>query len=391
MFLDNQWIRTIFLDSYFQNRPLWFGRYYSWKPSWFSQKVILIVKTDAIGDYLLFRSLLEDISNEFRPKGYQVYLLGNALWKELAEELDGSFIDRFFWLKKGEFNQPLADQYRIGVVQQLNATVYDSILYPNLSREKLAGDWIVKNIPAKNKIGFKGDLQNQQKLTWEEGNKAYNLLIEPKTGTRFEFDRNREIVSVLLGKEPAIHKPKITHQTQNSPSGKYAVLFPGASTPLKQWPVEHFTDMAQWLHATFGFRIVVAGGPEDQSLGDRIFRAHSAFVENMAGKTTLLELINLIGRSALLVTNDTAAVHIGAHLGVPTTCIFKGNHYGRFLPYPEKDFPNVSVCTPHELNGLSFNELTKRYGETYGEDIEKVDPEVVKEMVSQQVNKEFSN
>lgn len=136
--------------------------------------------------------------------------------------------------------------------------------------------------------------------------------------------------------------------------------------------------MADWLHTTYDLQVVVAGGPEDQSLGNHIFKAYPEFVSDKTAKTSLVELVNLIGQASLLLTNDTSAVHIGAQLGVPTVCIFKGNHYGRFLPYPEEYFPNLSVCTPQELNGLSFEELTERYGVTYGEEIEKVEMGFVK-------------
>ena len=67
---------------------------------------------------------------------------------------------------------------------------------------------------------------------------------------------------------------------------------------------------------------------------------------NWAGRTTLSELVQVVAHAALLVTNETAAVHIGAATGTPTLCLLGGGHFGRFLPYEveqgdERPLPRV--------------------------------------------------
>jgi ADP-heptose:LPS heptosyltransferase len=44
--------------------------------------------------------------------------------------------------------------------------------------------------------------------------------------------------------------------------------------------------------------------------------------ENLAGRTTLAELIERIRECRLVLTNDTGAMHLAAHLGVPVVAIF---------------------------------------------------------------------
>ena len=46
------------------------------------------------------------------------------------------------------------------------------------------------------------------------------------------------------------------------------------------------------------------------------------FVFNLAGKTSMSELIGLLEACDLLVSNDTGPAHIGAALGSPTLTIF---------------------------------------------------------------------
>ena len=45
---------------------------------------LLIIKTDAIGDYILFRNFLSEVRNLSLYKNYKIILCGNELWKDIA-------------------------------------------------------------------------------------------------------------------------------------------------------------------------------------------------------------------------------------------------------------------------------------------------------------------
>jgi ADP-heptose:LPS heptosyltransferase len=56
-------------------------------------------------------------------------------------------------------------------------------------------------------------------------------------------------------------------------------------------------------------------------------------VLNLAGKTTLIDLAELIRAAKLLIGNESGAVHLAAAVGTPSVSIVGGGHYGRFIPY----------------------------------------------------------
>jgi len=58
-------------------------------------------------------------------------------------------------------------------------------------------------------------------------------------------------------------------------------------------------------------------------------------VENLCGTTSLTELVDIISKAKLLITNDSSALHIAACLNTQTICLLMGRHYGRFAPYPK--------------------------------------------------------
>src|SRR5471030_665385 len=63
------------------------------------KKRLLIMRTDVIGDYILFRNFIEVVRTSEKYKDYQVHLLGNPVWKDIALQYDGDFIDGFLFAK----------------------------------------------------------------------------------------------------------------------------------------------------------------------------------------------------------------------------------------------------------------------------------------------------
>ncbi|HOV12846.1 MAG TPA: hypothetical protein PK771_01060, partial [Spirochaetota bacterium] len=65
-----------------------------------SKKELLIVKLDAIGDYIIFRNFIEEIKKSEKFCDYDITILGNILWKDLSEKQDSDFIKNFVWITK---------------------------------------------------------------------------------------------------------------------------------------------------------------------------------------------------------------------------------------------------------------------------------------------------
>ena len=96
----------------------------------------------------------------------------------------------------------------------------------------------------------------------------------------------------------------------------------GASETRRQWPAEYFAELGEELWKRAGFCPVLLGTKAEQSLADAYSaRAASPFV-NAVGKTGIPELAALLGRTRLLVTNDTGTMHLAAGLGVSCLAFF---------------------------------------------------------------------
>lgn len=91
---------------------------------------------------------------------------------------------------------------------------------------------------------------------------------------------------------------------------------PGSVWATKRWPF--YADLAEQIAG----RIVVIGSGADRELASQVAAAAPGRVVDAAGKLSLLASAELIRRSAAIVTNDSAPLHLASAMGTPTVAIF---------------------------------------------------------------------
>ncbi|MBU6411731.1 MAG: lipopolysaccharide heptosyltransferase II [Verrucomicrobia bacterium] len=101
-------------------------------------------------------------------------------------------------------------------------------------------------------------------------------------------------------------------------------LNPGAEYgPAKRWPLENFIAAARLIQSQTHCRWILFGGNNDVALANVIESALGACAAlNLAGRTTLRELMALLKLCRLLLTNDTGPMHVAAALSVPVIAIY---------------------------------------------------------------------
>jgi heptosyltransferase-2 len=124
---------------------------------------------------------------------------------------------------------------------------------------------------------------------------------------------------------------------------------PGATYgSAKRWYPDRFAAVADALSAEWRARVVVVGSAAESPLAGEIEAATRNPPVNLAGKTTVRELMALLSLSSFLVTNDSGPMHIGAALGVPLVAIFGPTDWRRTSPWsPLAKVVRVEIdCSP---------------------------------------------
>lgn len=103
---------------------------------------------------------------------------------------------------------------------------------------------------------------------------------------------------------------------------RWVGMNPGAAYgSAKRWAPERYAELGDRLAAA-GARVALLGGAQERPVADAIASLMRAPVRLLTGRTDLGELVGVLSRLRLLVTNDSGPMHVGAALGVPVVAVF---------------------------------------------------------------------
>jgi len=132
------------------------------------------------------------------------------------------------------------------------------------------------------------------------------------------------------------------------PQSPFIVVSPGARWEGKRYPVERFGQISKMFRER-GFKTAVVGGKEDFQVGESIEGA-----ANLSGRLSVLESMAVISEARLVISNDSACVHMARAVNTKVISIFGSTHpFFGFAPYPDE---GVAVtlnlpCSPCSLHG----------------------------------------
>ena len=296
-------------------------------------ELVLLVRQDAIGDFIMWLDTAKEFRQLFPAKKYKIILIGNASWCGLADEFP--YWDQVLPIDSKKFKS--FSGYRWGLLRKINNMRAHIAIQPTFSREFYNGDTIIRASTALRKVGSVGDMSNRNWLKKIISDRWYTELVPASTKQLTELERNSEFFQGFSKKPHQLSYPSISSEVLASSKKwekrDYYVLFPGASSALKQWPTEYFAEIANRIYNETFLTGIIDGGPSEKPLAESIQGLTDAPLE-WAG-TPLNELPKLLKHSKFLVSNDTSAVHIAVAVKTSVICILGGAYYGRFLPYPE--------------------------------------------------------
>src|SRR5207253_1245376 len=157
------------------------------------------------------------------------------------------------------------------------------------------------------------------------------------------------LTAQCLGADPGEVKPSdfpLPHETQAEArvevllaaggvqaGATLVAMNPSARWETKRWPVESFAAVGDRLQQDGAARVVLIGGRDTRHVGKRVMRAMQTAPIDLMGQTTLKELIALLRRARLLVTNDSGPMPLAATLGTPVIALFGPTDPARTGPY----------------------------------------------------------
>ena len=154
-------------------------------------------------------------------------------------------------------------------------------------------------------------------------------------------------------------------------------IAPGSVWPTKRWPKEYFISLLKILSSE-KIKIILFGGKGEQSLCQEIIEKSQSDAINLAGALSVLESSALISKIDLMISNDSAPLHIANAVQTDVIAIF-GPTVKRFGCYPFRNNDTLLevdlYCRPCSKHG------GQRCPEKHFRCMKEIKPEIVFEVI----------
>jgi heptosyltransferase-2 len=281
----------------------------------FTPQRCLVVGPSWVGDMVMAQSLFMALKNRF--PALQIDVLAPAWSKPILAAMPEVAAAIDMPLQHGEL--ALRQRFRLG--DALRPTAYDwAIVLPRSLKSALVPFWA----RAKVRTGYKGEMR-------------YGLLndIRPLDKSVRTMTVQR-FVALGLPKDaslpPQIQYPRLVvtevqrmaaQQKFLGRTGSLLALCPGAEYGgAKRWPAAYFADVARY-HIVQGGQVILLGSGKDTPVTADIAAATNApACLDLAGKTSLQEVLALLSLADKAVSNDSGLMHVAAAVGTPVIALY---------------------------------------------------------------------
>jgi lipopolysaccharide heptosyltransferase II len=105
-------------------------------------------------------------------------------------------------------------------------------------------------------------------------------------------------------------------------SSPLIAISPGAKSEIKRWPKGSYTELINLLTEHLNAKVVMIGDKLDSILVKEIITSQEGDIMDLSGRTTLSQLASCLKRCDLLITNDSAPLHIAGAVDTKVLAIF---------------------------------------------------------------------
>jgi lipopolysaccharide heptosyltransferase II len=311
---------------------LWMGRLGKKYPPLTTQHArpqrILVIRLDLIGDLVLSMTLVRALKRSY-PQAEIDLLALPASAKVVMHDPELTEIityDPNVWRRPKALIQPKNWREAFSLRRRLRARHYDiavSVFGPwagiiaalsgarrrvGFGRESYPG-FMTDNVPGrhwspgdhKHEVDYCLELAKSSGAITSPADRIPRLYVDPQACQQLE--------QLLMQQDVQQAKPVIAcHVSSNN----------GQS---KRWPIPYWATLIDKLIREQGAQVIFTGAPVDTPLIESVSHRMQEQAINLAGKTSLPQLVALLQRADLVISGDSGPMHIAAAVGTPLIAI----------------------------------------------------------------------
>ncbi len=310
---------------------LWFYKKYRPDPP----SGLLLVASGGLGDTILLSIVIERFT-QLAQSGEKVTLVlpedslkVSFLFNKKIEILSVNYKTfRKSWVYKNK------------IARQFYKKNYRCVISTDFLRHPKLDEMVIKYCDSKEVVGMKGRSWRKYDQALLKNRTIFTRLYDSgpvKTDKVLRWSRFADWLAGTKLSPPKIRLRGFYASAAKKYSRPTVILVPFSAVKEKQSPPSVFLEVMEYLKGAYNF--VIVGAPNDI-----VTNPEYAGLLNKPNTTydaaTFEELASKITEVDLVISVDTAAMHLAVALGTPTVCLASAAYVDEIVPYSQEITPN---------------------------------------------------
>ena len=293
-------------------------------------KRMLVITLSNVGDIILTTPAIRSLRKEYPGSRIDVMVgpQGKGIFEKDPDVFKLIIYDKHMPISQKRRLQLKLKKLRYDLVVDLKNTVFPLLIGPRFRTQT------IQSFPSSVTHSIQKHLYRLRSLGIEDAEQRPGIYI-PK-------DDEDYIASMI---------------EENGIGETFVVVNPGAKSHLKRWTIEGFSEVSDRLIRECSSDVVFIGMDEDKAIAEKIAARMKSKAHDLVGKTNIRQLASLIKRSKLIVTNDSAPLHLGSAVGTKVLALFGPTDPKKYGPIGEFDvvINEKLSCSPCESAECKHN------------------------------------
>lgn len=292
---------------------------------WANCKNILVIRADNMGDLLMSSPAIRALKKTFNCR---ITLLTSQMGNLIApfiSEIDETIVADLPWIKT---KKPLNESAIFSLLVKLKKYQFDAaVIFTVYSQNPLPAAMLAYMAGIPKRLAYCRENPYYLLTDWMVEKEPYSFI-------QHQVKRDLQLVEFVNGKTTETNiKIKFPERAKENVLKKlrgqgvnleedWIILHPGVSEIKREYPQNKWVETGKLLRDQLGFQILITGSKAEEGIAGNIQKGIGKNSFSFAGILTIEEFIALISMAPLVLSVNTATVHIAAATQTPVIVLY---------------------------------------------------------------------
>jgi lipopolysaccharide heptosyltransferase II len=345
--------------------------------SWAGCQNILCIRADNMGDLVMSSPAIRALKETFHAR---LTVLTSSMAAGIARhipEIDETITYDLPWVKT---KASIGTQKFFQLVEELKSRDFDAaVIFSVYSQNPLPAVMLAYLADIPNRLAYCRENPYELLTHWVPDKEPYSVI---KHQVRRDLDLVKQVGAFTTDDRLSVNNPLYVWETVKARllarnidlTKPYVLLHAGVSEKKREYPFNLWVETARRITHELQYPVLFTGAISEKQLADRLQQHTGERSCAIAGLLSLEEFITLISHASLVISVNTATIHLAAAVNTPVITLYALTNPQHF-PWRAKGKVLV-YDVPEEIR--SRNEVIRYVNEQYfSKPFGMVDPEEI--------------